>query len=106
MAELHGKVHREEELRSKTVLGLFNATDAFRRPDRFEHFLLACEADARGRLGLELNPYPQADKLRAAFLAASEVSARDLLAQGIEGPALGEALARERLKAVKSVRLG
>ncbi|MEM7279143.1 MAG: multifunctional CCA addition/repair protein [Pseudomonadota bacterium] len=106
VAELHGKVHREEELRSKTVLGLFEATDAFRRPERFEHFLLACEADARGRLGLELDPYPQADKLRAAFRAANKVTARDLLAQGIEGPALGEAITKERLKAIKSVRLG
>ena len=56
----HTLCHRALELRGKTLLKLLTATDALRRPDRFEAFLLACEADARGRLGLEQRDYPQA----------------------------------------------
>ncbi len=71
----HTHCHRALELRGKTLLKLLNATDALRRPDRFEAFLLACEADARGRLGLEQRDYPQANYLRQALAAAQGVSA-------------------------------
>ena len=69
VCEYHTHCHRALELRGKTLLKLLNATDALRRPDRFEAFLLACEADARGRLGLEQRDYPQADYLRQAMAA-------------------------------------
>jgi tRNA nucleotidyltransferase (CCA-adding enzyme) len=50
-------------------LKLLQKVDAFRRPDRFEQFLLACEADARGRTGFENEPYKQAEYLRAWSVA-------------------------------------
>ena len=59
VARYHGNVHRAFELRPDTILGILEKTDAFRRPGRFAQALLACEADSRGRLGLEKNPYPQ-----------------------------------------------
>lgn len=73
VAELHTHCHRALELRDKSILKVLEKTDAFRRPGRFEQFLLACEADARGRGGLEDRRYPQADFLRGAFAAASAV---------------------------------
>lgn len=75
VAEFHTHVHRALELRPKTILKVLEETDAFRRPDRFEQFLLACEADARGRAGLEDRPYEQAGYFRAAFAAASAIDA-------------------------------
>jgi tRNA nucleotidyltransferase (CCA-adding enzyme) len=59
-AEFHAHTHRAFELRPSTVLKVLNRVDAFRRPERFEKFLLACEADWRGRTGFENRPYPQA----------------------------------------------
>jgi tRNA nucleotidyltransferase (CCA-adding enzyme) len=50
-------------------------TDAFRRPERFEQFLVSCEADARGRAGLENRRYSQADHFRGAYAAAAAVDA-------------------------------
>ena len=94
--EYHLHSHRAMELRGKTLLKLLQATDGLRRPDRFEAFLLACEADARGRLGKEDEPYPQADYLRQAREVAMEVSAA--LFPGVEGKALGEAIVSERVK--------
>ena len=76
----------------------------FRRPQRFEEFIAACEMDARGRLGLEQRAYPQADYLRAAMHTARAVAVQPLLAQGLKGAELGEALNRERLQALTAYK--
>jgi len=75
VAEYHTHCHRALELRDKTLLKVLEKTDAFRRPQRFELFLRACEADARGRTGLEDRDYPQADFFRGAFAAAAAIDA-------------------------------
>ena len=100
--EYHLHSHRAMELRGKTLLKLLNATDALRRPDRFEAFLLACEADARGRLGLEDKPYPQGRYLREAREIVMEVTAG--LFPGVEGKALGQAIAEERVRRLDELR--
>ena len=102
----HTHCHRALELRGKTVLKLLGATDAFRRPDRFEAFLLACEADARGRLGLERRDYPQADYLRHALAAARDISAVQFTDSGLTGKARGEAISAERVRVLEALRPG
>lgn len=104
VCQYHTHCHRALELRGKTLLKLLNATDALRRPDRFEAFLLACEADARGRLGLEDRDYPQADYLRRALQSATEVTAADFSDQKIEGKALGQAISDERIRRLEGLR--
>jgi tRNA nucleotidyltransferase (CCA-adding enzyme) len=95
-------VHRAAELRPQTTLKIIKETDALRNAERFEEFLLACEADARGRLGLESQPYPQAETLRAALRAVRSVDAAQVRADtGLEGEALGRALHDARLKALQ-----
>jgi len=101
VAEFHTHCHRAAELRASTVLKILNSTDAFRRPQRFEKFLLACEADARGRAGLENRDYPQADYLRAAFRAASAVDIDDLKSGDLDGAAIGNEIGKRRLNAVR-----
>ncbi|OYY74705.1 MAG: multifunctional CCA tRNA nucleotidyl transferase/2'3'-cyclic phosphodiesterase/2'nucleotidase/phosphatase [Gammaproteobacteria bacterium 28-57-27] len=101
-ARWHGHVHKVMELRPATLLKLLEAVDAVRRPQRFEQFLLVCEADARGRTGFESVDYPQADAMRRAFAAIKAVSVQPLLAQGLSGAALGQALARARLQALSA----
>ncbi|MBP8902212.1 MAG: multifunctional CCA tRNA nucleotidyl transferase/2'3'-cyclic phosphodiesterase/2'nucleotidase/phosphatase, partial [Thiobacillaceae bacterium] len=75
VARDHGNAHRALELRPATLVELLERLDAFRRPERFEAFLSACAADFRGRPGHENLPYPQADRLRGALLAARGVDA-------------------------------
>ena len=104
VCQYHTHCHRALELRGKTLLRLLQATDALRRAERFEAFLLACEADARGRRGLEQCDYPQADYLRRALAAAREVSAADFSAQGLQGKALGDAIASERVRRLEALR--
>lgn len=104
VARYHGLCHRALELRASTVLKVLEGVDAFRRPERFADFLAACEADARGRLGLSQAPYPQADWLRTAYSAARAVDAATLAAQGLAGTALGQALQERRIRAVAEAR--
>lgn len=100
VARHHGSTHRALELRPAKLFDLIVAVDGLRQPERFEQFLLACEADARGRAGLEEQPYPQADRLRKAQAAALEVTAAELVERGLTGKALGAALRERRIAAV------
>ncbi len=104
VGEYHTHAHRALELRPSTLLELLQAFDIYRRPQRFEEFIAASEMDARGRHGLENRAYPQADYLRGAARAAREVAVQPLLEKGFKGAELGEALKRERLKALKAYK--
>jgi tRNA nucleotidyltransferase (CCA-adding enzyme) len=75
MARQHGNVHRAAELRPTTIVQILQSADAFRKPQRFMQLLQACESDARGRLGLNDRPYPQAERMAAAHKAAAAVDA-------------------------------
>jgi len=104
VAEFHGHCHKAFELRPSTILKVLERTDAFRRRERFDKFLLACEADSRGRTGFEQRPYPQAAWFRQALDAAAEVSARDVLREGMEGAQIGDALRRKRLQVLSRLK--
>jgi tRNA nucleotidyltransferase (CCA-adding enzyme) len=103
-ARHHAVVHRAAELRPDTMLKLFEATDAFRRPERFAELLLVCESDARGRTGLEDNPYPQAAYLQRARDAAADVQLSEEERTGLKGPEIGAKIRAKRLAAVTRVK--
>jgi tRNA nucleotidyltransferase (CCA-adding enzyme) len=104
VSKFHTHVHRARELKPATVLKLLEETDAFRRPERFGEFLLACEFDARGRLGLEDRPYPQADYLRTAIAATVPVSLTENERQGLAGAAFGDKLREKRLAVLTALK--
>jgi tRNA nucleotidyltransferase (CCA-adding enzyme) len=70
VAREHGNIHRSAEFGAAALVRLLERCDAFRKPQRFADVLLACECDARGRLGLEDSPYPQRQRLLATLEAA------------------------------------
>jgi tRNA nucleotidyltransferase (CCA-adding enzyme) len=100
-ARHHGVIHQASELRPSTVVDLLDAADALRRPARFEQLLLACEADARGRTGLEDHPYPQAERLRRARASAAQVAPTPEELEKFKGVELAEHLRRRRIDAVR-----
>ncbi len=104
VARYHTHVHRARELKPSTLLRTLESLDAFRRPERFADILLVCEADARGRTGLEQRPYPQRDYLLGAAGAAAAVAVAPLLDEGLRGQALAQALARRRIEALTAYR--
>jgi tRNA nucleotidyltransferase (CCA-adding enzyme) len=104
VAREHGNVHRSLEFGASALVRLLERCDAFRKPQRFELVLLACECDARGRLGKEEEPYPQRARLLGALTAAQSVPthevANDAQAKGLKGPKVGEMIQRARIEAV------
>ncbi len=106
VARHHGVVHNAQQLRAGTLLELLETVDAFRRPERFESFLLACMADMRGRTGFEQRPYPQADYLRSVRSAAASVSVDRSHLAGLTGAEIGERVRRARLAAIEAVKTG
>jgi tRNA nucleotidyltransferase (CCA-adding enzyme) len=104
VARHHGVVHRAAELRPATVVELFEKTDAFRRPERFNELLLACEADARGRTGFEDREYWQPAYLRRARDAAAAVALSAADREGLDGPAIGKRIRALRVDAVSDVK--
>ena len=100
----HGRIHRALEMRDATLVDLLDELDALRRPERFDDILTVCHADSRGKPGKESVDYPAGDWLRRVRAAVAAVSPQPLLERGIRGKALGEALRRERIRAVAALR--
>jgi tRNA nucleotidyltransferase (CCA-adding enzyme) len=100
VTKYHLYPHLAKELRPETKLKLFESLDAFRRPERFELFLLACEADSRGRPGYEDRLLEKPDILRRALAAAQAVDAAALAQQGLKGEAIASELRRQRIAAI------
>ena len=105
VAREHGHVHASQGLEAAAVLRLLERCDALRRPARFADLLLACECDARGRLGLEDSAYPQRPRLLRALARARSVDtaavAQREAARGHSGPAVGRAIHAARVAALR-----
>ena len=107
VAREHGNIHRSGEFSPAALVRLLERCDAFRKPRRFADILLACECDARGRLGLQDSAYPQRPRLLQALTAAQSVAteqvAAEALAAGQSGAGIGEWIQRARVAAVGNV---
>lgn len=100
VARYHDVIHKPEQLRPSTIIRLFDALDAWRKPQRVTQFALACEADACGRQGFEAMDYPQGDLLRDAWQVAQTVSPQEVVAAGFQGGAIRTELTRRRVMAL------
>jgi tRNA nucleotidyltransferase (CCA-adding enzyme) len=100
----HLNVHRLFELRSGSIHDLFARNDGFRQPQRIALLAQVCEADKRGRGGMSESDYPQAAELLKLHAAALSIRGADVVREGLEGPALGEALRLARIDAIRRVR--
>lgn len=102
-ARFHLYFHRAWELRPDTLLKLIEQTDALRKPQRFENFLLACMADTRGRPGFEKDPCLQTEYLRNVASAARNINIDDLKEQQLTGKAMADAIGKKRLEAITTL---
>jgi tRNA nucleotidyltransferase (CCA-adding enzyme) len=105
VAREHSNVHRSAEFGAGAVVRLLERCDAFRKPQRFDAVLLACECDARGRLGFEDSAYPQRPRLMGALGAAQAVETHAIATaaqqRGVSGPKIGELIQQARIEAVE-----
>ena len=102
--EYHTHCHRGFELRADTLTEMLQNIGAFKAENQLQDFLLACEADARGRTGFEEVPYPQAEFIRAAAQTAREIDTRDVLQSNLQGAQIGAAIQGLRSQAIKSLK--
>ncbi|MCK4586918.1 MAG: multifunctional CCA tRNA nucleotidyl transferase/2'3'-cyclic phosphodiesterase/2'nucleotidase/phosphatase, partial [Gammaproteobacteria bacterium] len=100
VTEYHLYFFRIGEMRPDTIVKKLQNMDAFRRPERFEQFLIACESDSRGRLGFENDNPEQTEIFRKVCQAAAAISTEALLEQGLTGAAIGKELQKLRVEAV------
>ena len=104
VAREHGHIHQSLEFSAEAVLRLFARCDAIRRPERFAQALMACECDARGRLGFAEKPYPQRPRLLKLLKAALSIDSAAIsaaaLKEGIAGIAIGKRLDAAREEAI------
>ncbi len=96
----HLYFHMAAELSAAKFLDLFQSLDAFRRPQRFQQWLFACEADSRGRTGFEDQQPEQTDLIQHAFDAAARVDITPATRSGLAGPAIAEEISRLRQSAI------
>lgn len=101
--QYHTHCHKAMELRAGTLTDLLATLGVHKQKNQFDEFLLACEADAKGRTGFENRPYPQAERLRAAAYAVAAVDTTAILASDLQGALIGEAIRQLRIKAVLEV---
>lgn len=104
-ARYHLHVHKLNELKPSTRIKILEKLDAFRKPERFDDFLLACEADARGRGGMENTAYPQADYFRKLFTAARAIDVSALVKKGLQGEALRNSIHEQRISAIQQMTM-
>lgn len=98
--QYHTHCHKVAELKPATLIDLLNTLGVFKQHNQFPEFLLACEADAKGRTGLENKPYPQADYLLTAAKVAASVDTSDLIKGDLQGAEIGVAIRRLRIQAI------
>jgi len=100
----HLNIHRLDEMRPVSIEALLSRCDAWRKPDRIAEIGWVCEIDKRGRLGGEDSEYPNRVLLQQCLHAAQQIQARDLDLSRLQGPAIGEALRKARVNAIRALR--
>lgn len=106
VAREHGNIHRSAGFGAAALVRLLERCDAFRKPQRFDEILLACECDARGRLGFQNTAYPQRQRLAQALQAAQSVVTASIAeaaqAAGLSGPKIGDMIHAARVQALQA----
>ncbi len=100
----HSNIHRAEELKASTVVKILNQLDVWRRPERFEHVLLCCQADHQGRLGLQQQPYPQRQLWQTFYRVTQQIDIQQIISQGYQGAEIREKLHQQRQQMVAKIK--
>lgn len=102
VTQYHTHCHKVRELRASTLVDLLQTLGAFKQENHVEGFILACEADARGRLSFENTVYESGNFFRQAVRIATETDTSVALNQGLEGKKIGEAIRQLRVQALNA----
>ncbi len=100
----HTHCHRAMLLQPSTIADMFNELGAYKSDTGLDDFLLACEADAKGRSGFETKPYPQAEYLLAAQHACNSIDISRIIEKNMTGAKIGLAIRELRIAAIRQCK--
>lgn len=102
--QYHTHCHRIQALRPATAIDFLHNIGAFKDENHLHGFLIACEADARGRLGFEQRPYPQAEFIREAIKQLQQLNTQALIDRDLQGAAIGQAIRQLRIDCLQQFK--
>ena len=97
VAKYHTHTHLLFEMRSETILNVIEALDAFRRPKILDLYLLAVEADFKGRIGYENTPMPEIAAFKSCFNEVYLITAKPFITDGLRGSEIAIAMHNQRI---------
>jgi len=100
----HLLCHQTPQLRPVTILKVLKGIGALRQPEKLVKFVRCCEADARGRLGFENQPYESGSWLTQAFDAIQGIDNQEFINKGLSGKQLGEAIDNRRQQLIGELK--
>lgn len=103
VTQYHTHCHKVRELHATTLVDLLQTLGAFKKDNHIQEFVLACTADARGRLGFENCVYEAGDFFKKAAQIAAETNTSAALNKGLTGKHVGEEIRRLRIHALKTL---
>ncbi|QYK00694.1 multifunctional CCA addition/repair protein [Shewanella psychrotolerans] len=98
VSDQHQNIHQAFELKPQTIIKIFDKADLWRKPQRLDQLLIACEADVKGRTGFEHSDYPQAEYLKGCFNTALDVAIKPIIDAGFKGADIKTELQRQRIE--------
>ena len=99
----HLHVHKVFELNPKTIIKVLERADAFRKPERFNLFLLACQADFQGRKSFEDREYPQTEFMQKALNSVKNIDIQAFKEMGLKGQDMAEAIRKARIATISKL---
>ena len=106
VSEHHLRLHKLDELRSGSIIKLFEAMRAWQNPSIVDLFAQACEADARARNNFD-DKYPQRMALQGMFEASNvgvKEFTQELIANETKPQFFGERIKEFRIRNVTRFR--
>lgn len=103
VTQYHTHCHKVRELRAATLVDLLQTLGAFKQDNHVQDFILACEADARGRAGFENTIYESGNFFREAVQIATNTDTSAALNRGLEGKKVGDAIRQLRVQAMNAL---
>lgn len=105
VAAYHTHCHKIFELNASTFVDLLQTLGAFKSKHHLQDFVLACEADSRGRKHFEDITYHSGRRFLELANIAIQVDTSTLNHTGLKGKQIGDAIRQLRINAVNAQML-
>ncbi|QJC34909.1 multifunctional CCA addition/repair protein [Enterobacteriaceae endosymbiont of Donacia piscatrix] len=101
-AKIHDIIHDIYNQKPEDILNIYNIIDAWRKPERVKQIALISEADARGRLTLELIEYKQGKYFINMYKFISKLNIKNIINNiNLKGIDINKTIQNKRLKLLK-----